>query len=221
MGRAVLKYLAPIGGFTDTDFGILASPAMQRGIPSGIEAGLAWAADNGSFTRKFDPDKFLTWLKRYRPYQSTCLFVVCPDVVGDARATLMLFEQYRPRFKGWPLAFVAQDGQEHLDFPDPLSWDCLFVGGSTVWKLGPGAEACILRALALDKHIHIGRVNYKRRYQHFASFDQSERFTCDGTRNRFEGTAKTITAWRSYMALPKQFALSLPGCDCGCQSDHG
>jgi hypothetical protein len=29
-------------------------------------------------------------------YVSGCLFVSCPDVVADARATLRLFEQWRP-----------------------------------------------------------------------------------------------------------------------------
>ena len=116
-------------------------------------------------------------------YVSGCLFVSCPDVVADARATLRLFEQWRPALQYlWatvneddvdpgrpvhqPIALVAQDGQERL----PVPWEhlqALFVGGSTQWKLGPHAAALIREAKRRDKWVHVGRVNTLRRIAWF------------------------------------------------------
>jgi hypothetical protein len=200
-------YLAPIGGFTDKDFGILTTPGM-RGIPEGIKNGMRWAADNQAFTKEFDPDMFFLWLKTMRKYKSTCLFVTCPDVVGNAKETLLLFKKYIHKFHGCPVAFVAQDGQENLEFPPDYQWDYLFVGGSTVWKMSEAAIDCIARAHGRGKHIHIGRVNFLRRYQHFASLIGSEYFTCDGTRVRYERT-NAINEWRRYMKMPKQYRLEM------------
>jgi hypothetical protein len=212
-------YLAPIGGFFDKDFGILATPGMY-GIPSGIKDGMKWAADNQAFTKGFNPDKFFPWLEKMSEYKSTCLFVVCPDVVGNAVETLSLFQQYQSSFGGWPVAFVAQDGMENLEFPASQLWQCLFIGGSTVWKMSAAAIDCIHRAQSIGKHIHIGRVNWLRRYEHFASLENSERFTCDGTRTRFERT-KAISEWRKYMARPKQYGLFVSRRDSGGQSGNG
>lgn len=209
-------YLAPIGGFTDTDFGILTTPGTY-GIPAGIKAGLMWAADNQVYTKSFDAGVFFTWLDKMRMYKSTCLFVSCPDVVGNATETLALFNRYHSSFTDWPVAFVCQDGQENLDFPPGELWQCLFIGGSTKWKMSAAAIDCIHRAQTLGKHIHIGRVNYYRRYQHFASLENSERFTCDGTRTKYERT-KAIKAWRKYMASPKQYNLFIPRSDNSGQS---
>ena len=200
-------YLAPIGGFTDSDFGILTTPGM-RGIPAGIKNGMRWAADNQVFTQGFNPDVFFSWLKTMKPYRETCIFVSCPDAVGDALKTLELFGQYHTKFSGWPVAFVAQDGQEDLEFPPDYQWECLFVGGSTIWKMSDAAIKCIQMAHGRGKHIHIGRVNYLRRYTHFASLVGSEYFTCDGTRVRFERT-RAINQWRKYMSYPKQQRLEM------------
>jgi hypothetical protein len=112
-------------------------------------------------------------------YRSGCLFVVAPDVVADAGATLRLFDRWEPLLRCvWatvneddvepgqlvhqPIAFVAQDGQERL----PVPWgrfQALFVGGSTQWKLGPHAAALIREAKWRRKWVHVGRVNTLRR----------------------------------------------------------
>lgn len=198
-------YLAPIGGFYDNNFGILTTPGM-RGIPLGIKNGMRWAADNQACTKAFDAEKFFAWLETMNEYRSTCIFVSCPDVVGNAIETLSLFKKYQSSFIGWPVAFVAQDGQECLEFPESNLWQCLFIGGSTVWKMSAAAIDCIHRAEAIGKHIHIGKVNWLRRYKYFASLENSERFTCDGTRPRFERT-NSIREWKRYMDSPKQYNL--------------
>ena len=192
-----MKFLLPVGGVTDDRFGVLAAPATY-GIQAGISAGLPWAADNQAFTRGFDPDKFFPWLESLRPFRERCLFVTVPDVVGDAIQTLYNWRHWRRHFSGWPLAFVAQDGQEDLAMPSDFA--ALFIGGSTEWKESSAAISCIKRAQLRGAHIHIGRVNWGRRYRMFAQLKGSEKFTCDGTRTRYDGTQKAMAAWAGYMA---------------------
>jgi len=189
----------------------------HKGIPAGILDGMRWAADNQAFTRGFEPAPFFEWLETMWPYRKTCLFVPLPDVVGDAKRTLRNFETWRnwPAFRLWPLAVVAQDGQESLSLPDPRHWSALFVGGSTRWKLSEAAYSVILEAQRLGKHIHIGRVNWWKRYAHFAGMPGSEEWTCDGTRTRFDGTKKTVAAWAEYMARPVQSRFGVSLRDCG------
>jgi hypothetical protein len=85
-------------------------------------------------------------------------------VVGDAAATLARSLPWLPRIRslGLPAAFVAQDGQESL----PMPWDefdVLFIGGTTEFKLGPGARALIDEAVGRGIPVHMGRVNSRKR----------------------------------------------------------
>ena len=194
-----LRFLLPVGGVTDDRFGVLVAPASY-GVPAGIVAGMAWAADNQAFTQGFNPGVFFPWLESLLPYRDTCLFVAVPDVVGDPIQTGANYRHWLRYFEGWPVAFVAQDGQEDLPMPD--YYDALFIGGSTRWKESQGAIDCIRRAQQAGKHIHIGRVNWRRRYELFSVLDGSDRFTCDGTRTRYDGTKKAMAAWAGYMAQP-------------------
>lgn len=158
---------------------------------------IAWAADNGAYSSGFKPSKFFPWLESLSPYKEKCLFVVVPDSVGNAIETLELWREWVWHFDGWPVAFAAQDGQENL--PLPNYYDALFVGGTTEWKMSEAAESVIRRAQNDKKHIHIGRVNWFKRYKHFRMMKGSENWTCDGTRQRFDGRKKTMEAWNEYM----------------------
>jgi hypothetical protein len=130
----------------------------------------AWAADNGSFSerRAFDAAKFTRLLERpqLQASKQTCLFVVAPDVIGEARKTLDQFEPwaYQLQTYGFPVALVAQDVLETM--LDDVPWsivDVLFVGGTTEWKLSTAAQVCVAYAQRLGKRTHMGRVNsYKR-----------------------------------------------------------
>jgi hypothetical protein len=191
-----MRFLTPSGGSSD-GFGVLTSP-YHGGPTTSIKSGAMWAADNNAFTKGFSPSWFFSWLEKMEPYQASCLFVVVPDAVGNAIQTCSNYRYWVRYFEGWPVAFAAQDGQENLPFPD--YFNALFVGGSTEWKESQAAIDCIKRAQALGKHIHIGRVNWKRRYNLFNVLTGSERFTCDGTRNRFDGKDKAHKAWKGYMA---------------------
>ena len=87
----------------------------------------------------FQPKRMFAFLETLQPWRKTCLFVVCPDVVGDAAATLALYRTWAHEIKRYgPVAFVAQNGQE--SHPLPVAFDWLFIGGTTAWKLGPGAN---------------------------------------------------------------------------------
>jgi hypothetical protein len=130
--------------------------------------GLRYAVDNECFTLgdQFDGDRFLRALGRVRDVHGArgCLFVVAPDVVGDAVGTLERFDRWESKIRalGFPVALAAQDGLEAWDVP----WgriDALFVGGSTEWKLGVGAAGLCREAQARGKWVHFGRVNSVRR----------------------------------------------------------
>ena len=207
-----MKFLFPAGGIVDHRFGIMTSPS-HKGVPAGIVAGMEWGAENENFTKGFKPDVFFSWLDGMWTFRDKCLFVPAPDVVGSATWTLVQYYAWKSCFQGWPIAYVAQDGQENL--PLPGGFEVLFIGGSTEWKLGAGAIACIRRAQAIGKRIHIGRVNWVDRYDHFAGLPGSERFTCDGTRNRFDGVEKTVKAWAGYMERSRR-QVRMPLLDGGC-----
>ncbi len=148
--------------------GHLLTPASGNSVVTAQQHGLPWAADNGAFSG-FDPRRFRRFLRRLAGHPG-CLFVVCPDVVLDARATLNLFGEWclEVRASGQPVAFVGQDGAEDGDLP----WsdlDAWFVGGSTRWKLSQASADLCQEARARGKHIHMGRVNSRRRLR--AAFD--------------------------------------------------
>lgn len=202
--------LVPVGGIIDSRIGVLTAP-NHKGVPAGIVAGMRWAADIGcidgpAYVKRVSSDA-LEWLTQMEQYRQTCLFVTVPDVVGNATATLEQFDEWRERLSGWPLAFVCQDGQELLELPSGIN--AVFIGGSTKWKIGDGARTVVARAVSLGLHVHIGRVNWWKRYKHFAGMPGSEEFTFDGTRNRFDGTDRTIEAWLSYAARPTQLHMPL------------
>lgn len=124
-----------------------------------------FAIDNGAFSR-FNGDGFVSLLQREYSNRNRCRFVAVPDVVGSAVRTLEVFARWAGRLSGWPLALVAQDGQECV----PIPWDeidSVFIGGSTDWKMGPHAVSVIKAAQALGKWVHVGRVNTPGRWEYF------------------------------------------------------
>jgi hypothetical protein len=148
-----------------TRLGSLLVPGAGNSVHSALAAGLSWAADNAAFTG-FDPGAFCGMLGRIAGHPG-CLFVACPDVVGDAVATLARFVVWEPiiREVGLPIALVGQDGAETLELP----WgrfDALFLGGSTDWKLGAGAAALAREAKARGMWLHLGRCNSHKRFRY-------------------------------------------------------
>lgn len=215
-----MKPLAAVGGEVDS-FGIITAP-NHLGIPAGIKAGKPWAADLGcldgpDFVKRIDFYKTLEWLKTMEPYKSTCLFIAGADIVGNVSATLEAYEEFKRYFEDWSLAYVAQNGAENLPIPE----DCVtvFIGGVPIagrnlkngklmdWKDSPEAVSVIKRAQEMGKKIHIGRLNWYRRYKIFTILEGYENFTFDGTRTRYDGTEKTLRAWNDYGKQPPLFRI--------------
>lgn len=139
--------------------------------------GRKWAVDNGAYS-DFNAERYLRRLKRHEHIRPRPLFVSVPDVVGSARRTLELFYHWKDLLRGWPLALVAQDGLQNFSVPWPYI-SALFVGGTTHWKLGEHAAACVKAAKALGKHVHIGRINTPDRFTYF--MDELKADSCDGS----------------------------------------
>ncbi len=147
--------------------------------------GKPWAIDNDAFTG-FDLLAFFAYLDLLTP-NDKCLFVACPDAVGNAPQTIQLYKRYAGdiHLRGYPVAFVAQDGMENYSLP--TDYDALFIGGSTKWKMSPFADALITQAKRAGKWVHVGRVNSNERIRHFQLVGVD---SVDGTGPAFEPDAK-------------------------------
>lgn len=130
--------------------------------------GIPWAADNDCF-QGLDPDAYYTMLDRLTGVPN-CLFVSVPDIVADPIGTIRGWVRWSEgvRRRGLPIAFVAQDGCEHGFIPPFHTFDALFIGGSTEYKLGPTMERLVRAAKAHGKWVHMGRVNTGRRMRYAA-----------------------------------------------------
>jgi hypothetical protein len=140
--------------------GLITTPNQGNKKPDGV----AWCADNGCFGKGYPGDEaWRGWLSRQTNIED-CWFATAPDVVGDAAATI---ERSLPHFDfirecGYRVAFVGQDGLEDLEVPWD-GFDCLFLGGSTKWKLSKEAAALSKEAVRRGKTSHMGRVNSFKR----------------------------------------------------------
>ena len=123
--------------------------------------------DNAAYSNWCE-ESYLKMLDRWEDAIIPVEWVTIPDVVGDARATGDLFEEWHERIS-LPRAFVAQDGAEDLELP----WDrfrCLFIGGTTEWKLSRSAESVMKEAKRRGKVLHLGRVNSQKRMRYAYQF---------------------------------------------------
>jgi len=151
-----IGYLA---GKFDGRIGWLISPEGWRKPP----AWMSYALDNGAYGawsngRLWDSAAFLRLLEKskvaHRP-----LWIVVPDVVADAEATLISWQEWAPQVRAarpnTPLAFAVQDGMTPHHVPGDA--EVIFVGGTTEWKWRN------LRTWTDNfPHVHVGRVNSER-----------------------------------------------------------
>lgn len=169
---AVLELMLKGGlGYIDT-------PYQQNVRPDG--ATLTWVADNGCFSSRFKEDHWWAFLERHAHLADSCRFATAPDVVGDAAATLARSLPWLPKIRalGYPVAYVAQDGQEAV----PVPWDqidALFIGGSDTFKLGDYARQLCAEAKARGLWVHMGRVNSRKRWK------LAESWGCDSADGTF------------------------------------
>lgn len=181
------------------------TPKQGNVLPGGVE----WCADNGCFGKGYPGDaEWFAWLAAFTPEQvSRCRFAVAPDVVGDAAGTLARSTPWLARVRelGFPVAYVAQNGQEAL----PVPWDAfdaLFLGGDTEWKLGPAARELVRQAKARGKWVHMGRVNSARRMRYAAAIGCD---SADGTYIAFgpDVNLPTVLRWLRESDTPSLFDL--------------
>jgi hypothetical protein len=148
----IVEYRARYGH----DFGQLRTPLTNYALAD--DPAIEWAADNGFFVQP-DIDAWLRFIDRFDENRARRpLFVVMPDIVGDAARTAELFEHFKLRTNELPRALAIQDGIEHVRIP----WNDLravFIGGSTAFKSSPAAFAVARTARLLGKHVHVGRIN--------------------------------------------------------------
>lgn len=152
--------------YVHPNLGRLLQPRHTSSAERTAEAGLIWAADNDCFQGLNEP-RFMQMLDKIGGLPG-CLFVSCPDVVGDHAATLELWREWAPIIEEFllPPAFVVQDGASYAAIPADVP---LFIGGTTDFKLGSEvAEICRL-ALKDGRWIHMGRVNSAKRMAYAAS----------------------------------------------------
>lgn len=145
------------------DLGFIDTPAQGNKRPDDV----VWCADNGAFSDRFDEAKWWKFLTDNAHRADSCVFAVAPDVVGDAVATLARSLPWLAKIRalGYPVAFVLQDGASDELIPWD-EFDCLFIGGSTGYKLGADVREYVREAKARGKWVHMGRVNSERRWKY-------------------------------------------------------
>lgn len=148
------------------NIGCLMIPPLRTGQhPDSVD--VTWAVDNFAYS-KWSRDNFLATVDICRQSRTQPLWIACPDVVGDWKATLDRFEGWSAylRYRGFRRAFVLQDGQPTSRVP----WSdisCVFLGGSTDFKLSESAFRLCRHARAKGLLVHIGRVNSFKRIRRF------------------------------------------------------
>jgi hypothetical protein len=179
---------APLRELQHPRIGIMVQPGNGYSRQVGDGYYHNWAADNGCFAGSvfgsgiaFRGWDWLAWLN-HMP-RAGCLFAVCPDVLGDWALTNALAQKWmgQVRALGFPVAYVAQDGVPQDKVPW-LDFDCLFVGGTTAYKLSSAAYDLMAEAQRWGKWTHMGRVNSFRRLRAAASAGYD---SADGTFLKF------------------------------------
>lgn len=144
------------------NFGQLRTPLTGYAL-SGKQYGL----DNGCFKR-FNSK---TWRRLVKEAKRQDLinqpkFVCAPDIVGNAEATLYLFNLYYHEIKPLKVCLVLQDGIHNFK----INWDLIdavFVGGSDDFKVSKEVMVICELAKMLGKWVHVGRVNTVARVKHW------------------------------------------------------
>lgn len=174
--------------------GCMQSPAQGNRL----QPDWTWAMDNGCFTTAWKAGRWITALERNLPHVERCLFAVVPDAVADPVETARRWRIWRPVVAelGYPAAYVLQDGETSVPWDEMA---CLFVGGTTDYKLSPEAERWAVEAKRRGKWVHWGRVNSRRRFAATALTGDS----ADGTFLAFgpDVNLPRLVSWTNTLAL--------------------
>lgn len=127
-----------------------------------LEQGCLFGADNDCY-KGFDKTKYEKMIELL-PRTDKLKYVTVEDKVADYEETLKLFDKWYPLLKNekLPLAFVLQDDIPINEIPfDKIK--CLFIGGSTEYKLSKEVANIVNIAKSKNKWVHMGRVNSVKR----------------------------------------------------------
>jgi hypothetical protein len=149
------------------------------------DEGFAFAIDNGAWTayqraQRFDGARFVELLDRLGARAD---WIVVPDVVGDARASLRLTARWLPRVEryGAPMLIGVQDGMTPHDVAAWIAGGAgVFLGGSTSYKLA-SAIAWGTWCAERGAYFHVARVNTAKRI----------RLCQEARASSFDGTSAT------------------------------
>ena len=144
--------------------GMFKTPRSGYGFRRLEKIDMPVALDNGCYSG-FVPQKFRKMLCEASSSECDILWVASPDVVGCAKSTAALFEKWHYELSDFRVAYVGQNGAEELELPFKY-FDCLFIGGTTDWKLSKSARDLIIHAKHLEKSVHVGRVNSEKRLRY-------------------------------------------------------
>lgn len=166
----------------DPNLGRLLTPDTGNSIQELADCGLPFGVDNAFFNNP-RPSAYLKMLDKVAVQDRTrMLWVSVPDVVGNHAATVEFFRVWAPELvgRGLPVAFVAQDGATISNIP----WgeiDCLFIGGTTRWKMSRIPVRLSLWARHLEILCHWGRVNTDNRMDWIGALLEAGADSFDGS----------------------------------------
>jgi hypothetical protein len=162
--------------------GVLVTPNTGGDIARISTSGLPWCVDNACWDfERFDGKKYLSLLRKAKAAVAQPVFVTMPDQAPRPEeadhshchaCTSYLFERWLrvlafERLDLLPLAFVLQNG---IESEHDVPWDCIdavFIGGDDEFKLSDLVMMELIPAAkARGKHVHLGRVNGRRRLWH-------------------------------------------------------
>jgi hypothetical protein len=154
---------------------------------------LPFALDNGAYSAfknqsAWSADAFRKHVERYA--QRAPLWILAPDVVGDATATRALWDAWYPELAqtGVDIAFAVQDGMTSRDLP--IEARVIFVGGTTAWK-----RRTMYYWTQSRPRVHIGRINTEKwLWRAFEAGAES----CDGT-GFFRGRHEQLDGLRRFL----------------------
>lgn len=161
--NTILNEILPMYPNYQKYIGWMNTPFSSYNFQGLIDTGLPIACDNGCF-KEFNQKRFFSMLHRASEASTDLQWVSVPDVVADAKATLELFIKWHPKIQ-FPTAYVLQDGAEDTEIPYHLI-NCVFIGGTTEFKLSETARDLISEAKKIGKLVHMGRVNTDKRLRY-------------------------------------------------------
>lgn len=136
-------------------------PHLPRALDNGAYSAFIRSLKSGVLSIfEWDAAAFIAHCERYAfaPEFLRPIWVVCPDMVGDAAGTLYLWECWAEWIRDelhLPVALAVQDGMTvEMVKALRIQPDVIFVGGTTEWKWSTYAIWA-----ANFPRVHVGRVN--------------------------------------------------------------